>query len=205
MSCGFRNPDPWHPDPVTWGFGTEEFQLVLLRRMADVQPALVERARSGLGFSATEMRTVNADWQRFVRSRTAPRGVARFRAVLGPEESVREQRTGDLSCLLHHWRLPLWPELRFEAVEGPGGAVWQEWLVREPGTAPPPVPPSGDLAPWAYVVTDLEKLFPQVKHLPPDAPSRWASTFGGPDEGAGVRLRRALFVHGLLQEVRQAD
>jgi len=177
---------------------------VLLRRMADFQPGMVDRARSGLGFSVTEMRQVNADWQRFVRSKPAPRGVARNTAVLGPPVAVREQRSGDLTCRLHHWFLPLWPALRFEAVEGPGGGVWQEWLVREPGTSPPAAPPTGDLAPWEYVVTDLEQLFPQVTHLPEDAPSRWVSRFALPAEepGAGpVRYRRARFVHGLLQEV----
>lgn len=190
---------------MTSAFGTDEFQLVLLRRMADFQPGLVERARNGLGFSATAMREVNADWQRFVRSRTAPRGVARYRAVLGPQEAVREQRTGDLVSRLHHWTLPLWPELRFEAVEGPGGAVWQEWLVRAPGAAPPALPVPGDPAPWAYVVGDLERLLPGVRHLPEDAPSRWTSQFTTPDGSGGTRPRRARFVYGLLQDVSDVD
>jgi hypothetical protein len=188
---------------VTQAFSAQEFQLVLLRRMADFQPALVEQARNRLGCSAAEMREVNAAWQRFVRSRTAPRGVARYTAVLGPQVSVREQRTGDLTSRLHHWFLPLWPELRFEAVEGPGGAVWQEWLVRTPGTEPPTPPVTGDPAPWEYVVGDLERLFPGVRHLPEDAPSRWVSRFTLPDRGAGVRHRRARFVYGLLQEVQE--
>jgi hypothetical protein len=182
-------------------FGVEEFQLVLLRRMADFQPVLVERARIGLGYSATDMRQVNAQWQRFVRSKSAPRGVDRHVAVLGPQVSVREQRTGDVTCLLHHWILPLWPGLRFEAVEGPGGGVWQEWLVREPGTSPPGAPSAGDLAPWQYVVGDLERLFPEVRHLPADAPHRWVSQFTTPDGRGGVLGRRARFVYGLLQEV----
>ena len=190
---------------MTGTFGTVEFQLVLLRRMADFQPVLVERARHRLGFSASEMRQVNADWQRFVRSRTAPRGVARCTAVLGPQLSVREQRTGDLSCRLHHWFLPLWPALRFEAVEGPGGAVWQEWLVREPGTSPPALPADGEPAPWEHVVGDLELLFTGVRHLPEDAPSRWVSRFALPEQAGEVRHRRARFVHGLLQEVSPAD
>ncbi|MHA6764439.1 hypothetical protein [Streptacidiphilus sp. PAMC 29251] len=190
---------------MTQAFGVVEFQLVLLRRMADFQPGLVERARSGLGFSAGEMRQVNADWQRFVRSKRAPRGVARWVAVLGPQLSVREQRTGDLTCLLHHWSLPLWPELRFEAVEGPGGGVWQEWLVRAPETHPPAVPASGELAPWQYVVSDLEQLFPDVKHLPEDAANRWVSRFALPDEDGVPHYRKARFVYGLLQEVLAVD
>ncbi len=192
---------------VTQAFGVEEFQLVLLRRMADFQPGLVDRARAGLGVSAGTMRQVNADWQRFVRSRSAPRGVRRYTAVLGPQASVREQRAGDLGCVLHHWSLPLWPELRFEAVEGPGGVVWQEWLVRAPGTRPPAVPASGELAPWTYVVSDLEQLFAEVEHLPADAPNRWVSRFAAPagGEGPGRRRRLARFVYGLLQEVSEVD
>ena len=129
--------------------------------------------------------------------------MTRYRAVLGPQLAVREQRTGDLTCRLHHWSLPLWPELRFEAVEGPDGAVWQEWLVRAQGTKPPAVPGTGELAPWQYVVSDLEQLFTEVRHLPADAPNRWVSQFALPDEGAGVRRRRARFVYGLLQEVSE--
>jgi hypothetical protein len=191
---------------VTQAFiGPDGFQLVLLRRMADFQPALVERARAGLGASATDMRQVNADWQRFIRSRSAPRGVSRFTTVLGPQTDIREQRTGDLACRLHHWILPLWPALRFEAVEGPGGGVWQEWLVRAPETAPPTVPASGELAPWDYVVGDLERLFPEVRHLPEDAPTRWVSRFGVPDGSGGMRYQRAHFVYGLLQDVSDLD
>ncbi|MEZ0089183.1 hypothetical protein [Streptacidiphilus sp. EB129] len=190
---------------MTWAFGVAEFELVLLRRMADFQPGLAERARAGLGFSATDMRQVNADWQRFVRSRTAPRGVARFRAVLGPQTAVLEQRTGDLTSRLHRWFLPLWPDLLFEAVEGPGGGVWQEWLVRAPGTNPPPLPPTGTPAPWQYVVGDLPRLFPNVVHLPEDAPHRWVSRFALPDDSGTMYLHRARFAYGLLQDVSPVD
>lgn len=181
---------------MAWTFGVDEFQLVLLRRMADYRPDLVEQARASLGVSATGMRQVNADWQRFVRSRSAPRGIARYVAVLGPPESVADRRTGDMPCRLHHWTLPLWPALRYEAVEGPGGGVWQEWLVRAPGTDPPSASSAADLDPWTYVVGDLERLFTGVRHLPEDAPSRWVTRFTASDG-----THRARFVWGLLQEV----
>ena len=194
-----------------------EFQLILLRRMADYQPAMVERARSGLGFSITESREANAWWQRFIRSRSAPRGLERYRAVLGPPEATLDQRTGDLVCQLYHWTLPLWPQLRFEIVAGPGGQVWQEWLVRAPGTEPP-APNSNTstnadtntntdqaVEPWQYVVGDLERMYTRVRHLPEDAPTRWVSEYGYESgDGHGTVLwRRARFVYGLLQEVSE--
>ena len=186
-------------------FGAEGFQLVLLRRMADFQPVLVERARAGMGYTATEMREVNAGWQRFIRSKSSPRGVKRYTTVLGEQAAIREQRTGDLTCRLHHWALPLWPELLFEAVEGPGGGVWQEWLVRSPDSTPPEVSASGELDVWKYVVGDLERMFAEVRHLPEDAPNRWASQFAATGADGVVRRQRATFTYGLLQETADVD
>jgi hypothetical protein len=51
------------------------------------------------------------------------------------------------------------------------------------------------------VVGDLQLLFPQVRHLPQDAPSRWTSQFTRLDETGTAHTHRARFVHGLLQEV----
>jgi hypothetical protein len=180
-----------------------EFQLVLLRRMADYQPGLVEHARQGLGFTVSEMRDANAWWQRYVRSQKSPRGPERFRAVLGPAHEERDLRTGDLVSRLYHWTLPLWPELRFEIVVGPGGQVWQEWLVRAPDTEPPAPPADQALEPWQYVVGDLERMYTRVRHLPEDAPTRWQSEYGYDDGHGSIARRRARFCYGLLQEVSE--
>lgn len=177
------------------GFGEVEFQAVLLRRMQDFRPELVDRARGELGLSAATMRQVNADWQRLLRSRRAPDTLARTVAVLGPAASVRPLRVGELTCTLHRWPLPLWPELRWEVVQADGGGVLQEWLVRPEGARPPALAPGGVLTPWQYVVGDLGRVVRDVRTLPSDAPSRWACAFTAPD-GAP---RRAVFVHGLLQ------
>ncbi|MFD0541120.1 hypothetical protein ACFQY7_52120 [Actinomadura luteofluorescens] len=75
------------------GFARREFQLVLLRRMADYQPGLVEDAMRSLGASRTEMREVNARWQRILRSRTFPRGRRRFETVLGPPAGAGSTRS----------------------------------------------------------------------------------------------------------------
>jgi hypothetical protein len=179
--------------------GPERFQLVLLRRMADFRPELVERARDALGVSATDMREVNAHWQRFVRSRTSPRGAGRYTAVLGRPESVDERVHGAITLRLHRWPLPLWPGLRFEVVEGPGATVLEQWLVHAPDASPPTAARGADLTAWGFVVTDLERLFTGVRHLPPDAPTRWTSEFTAPDG-----RWRARFVYGLLQATEAA-
>lgn len=79
------------------GFARREFQLVLLRRMADYQPDLVTEAARSLDASRTEMREVNARWQRMVRSRSFPNARARLAAVLGPPIEP-------LACHVHHPR-----------------------------------------------------------------------------------------------------
>ena len=112
--------------------GPRAFQLVLLRRMADFQPGLAEQARARLGASAAEQREANRQWQAMVRSPRSRGSLARYRSVLGPPESESVRTVGDLECTALRWLLPLWPDLRFEVLAGPGGAVWNEWLVRAP-------------------------------------------------------------------------
>ncbi|MFD0688189.1 hypothetical protein [Actinomadura fibrosa] len=179
------------------GFARREFQLVLLRRMADYQPVLVEGAMRELGASRTEMREVNARWQRILRSRTFPRGLRRYEAVLGPA-AVEERRVGDVVCEVAWWPpLPLWPGLRFEVVLAPDGSVAHEWLVRDAGVPVPRLETVDDLVPWSCVVGDLEARFGPVVHQDGDAPSRWHVTFTAPDGASYV----AHFVWGLLHEV----
>ncbi|GAA0581474.1 hypothetical protein [Actinomadura livida] len=178
------------------GFARREFQLVLLRRMADYQPGLVEDAVRGLGASRTEMREANARWQRILRSRTFPRGLRRYEAVLGPA-AVRELRIGDVSCDVARWPpLTLWPGLAFEIVLAPDGSVVREWLVRDDGVPVPRMETVDDLVPWSCVVGDVSERFEAVTHQDGDAPSRWHATLTTPD-GTYV----AHFVWGLLQVV----
>ncbi|MYZ40380.1 hypothetical protein GT002_36095, partial [Streptomyces sp. SID4917] len=58
-------------------FGPLEFQLVLLRRMADHQPELVDDARRELGVSLAEMREANRRWQAMVRAPRARGALSR--------------------------------------------------------------------------------------------------------------------------------
>ncbi|MBC3839194.1 hypothetical protein GXW82_00250 [Streptacidiphilus sp. 4-A2] len=190
------------------GFGTTEFQLMLLRRMADYCPELVEQAVRALGSSRAEMREANKRWQAMVRSPRFPGGARRYTEVLGPPEAVLQRRFGDLACAARQWPLPLWPQLRFEVLAGPGdGAdrVWNEWLVRAPGTPPPVLRTSADLTPWSCVVSDVGAAFPPAVPREGSAPTRWQLDFTAPDESGVARACTADFTWGLLQEVRRGD
>ncbi|CNG16227.1 Uncharacterised protein [Mycobacterium tuberculosis] len=180
------------------GFARREFQLVLLRRMADYQPGLVEDARRALGASRTEMRDACARWQRVLRSRTFPRGRRRYEAALGPPAGAADRRIGDVVCATAWWGpLPLWPGLRFEIMMAPDGSVMQEWLVRDDGVPVPELAGVDDLVPWSCTVGDVDARFGAVAHQDGDAPSRWHATITMPDGETYV----AHFVWGLLQTV----
>ncbi|MGI8329261.1 hypothetical protein ACRYCC_04805 [Actinomadura scrupuli] len=189
------------------GFGRREFQLVLLRRMADYQPDLVASALRSLDASHTESRQVNARWQRILRSARFPRDERRLRWVLGPPEGAADRRWGDVVCRAAWWSLPLWPDLRFEALLGPDGSILHEWLVR-PEAAPAPWPGHvSELTPWEYVVGDVAARFAPAGHRADNVPSRWQVTFSAPggdgDGGDGARPYVAHFVWGLLQAVEE--
>ncbi|WP_369388990.1 hypothetical protein AB5J72_16375 [Streptomyces sp. CG1] len=176
-----------------------DFQLVLLRRMADHNPDLVEGARRTLGASIADMREANKRWQAMVRSPRSRSAAARYRSVLGEPESVVPRRLGDVGCEARRWALPLWPDLRFEVLVGPDGAVWNEWLVRAPGVPAPRLETLDDLAPWSCTVDEAARAFAPARPLEGTAPTRWglAFTAPGPD---GVRHEVvAEFTWGLLQ------
>ncbi|MFJ2414289.1 hypothetical protein [Streptomyces brevispora] len=161
-------------------FGPREFQLVLLRRMADHQPGLVEDARHELSATLAEMREANRRWQAMVR---APRGrgsLRRYRSVLGEPESSLRRTVGDLECDALLWPVPLWPDLRFEVMAGPGGAVWNEWLVRAPGATAPALHTAGDLRPWSCTVDEVARAFAPARPMEGSAPTRWALAITAP-------------------------
>jgi hypothetical protein len=192
---------PLQPPPR---FAAREFQLVLLRRMADYQPQLVERARGELDATVTEMREVNAHWQRMLRSRSYRGGIATLRGLLGAPADERERKIGDLDCRVAHWRLPLWPGLLYEALALPGGQVLSEMLVRDPATPPPRLERLGDLAPWSCVIGDVERAFAPVRHREGSAPSRWTTLLTAPGEDGEPVEAVAEFCWGLLQLVTVA-
>ncbi|MFF7444606.1 MULTISPECIES: hypothetical protein [unclassified Streptomyces] len=187
--------------PPASPFTPRDFQLVLLRRMADHNPDLVEDARRALGASLAEMREANKRWQAMLRSPRARGAAARHRSVLGTPESVLARRVGDLDCEAWLWTLPLWPELRFEVLLAPDGGVWNEWLVRAPGTPGPELRTLDDLTPWSCTVDEVARAFAPARPLEGTAPTRWGLAFTAPDGGGVRRECAAEFTWGLLQRV----
>ncbi|MBT2391763.1 hypothetical protein J7E87_20580 [Streptomyces sp. ISL-1] len=178
-------------------FGPRDFQLVLLRRMADHQPGPVEDARHELGASLAEMREANRRWQAMVRSPRSRGALARYRSALGEPEQVVRRRIGDLECDALLWPVPLWPDLRFEVLAADGGAVWNEWLVRAPGAAAPELRTADDLVPWSCTVDEVARAFPPATPMEGSAPTRWQLRFTLPDG----EQRVAEFCWGLLQRL----
>ncbi|MGA5821667.1 hypothetical protein ACPC54_27830 [Kitasatospora sp. NPDC094028] len=190
------------------GFGVTEFQLVLLRRMADYRPELVEEAVRRLGVTRAGMREANRRWQAMVRSPRFPRGAGRYAVVLGAAEASVPRRIGDLECVARRWALPLWPGLRFEVLLGPAGIgapVLNEWLVRAEGVSAPGLRTVVDLVPWGCVVGDVGAAFPGAVPREGSAPTRFRLDFAAPDADGRVRSWTADFTWGLLQEVRAAE
>jgi hypothetical protein len=183
-------------------FGRVDFQLMLLRRMADYQPGLVEDKLRDLGFSGSDVREAHRRWQQLIRSRRFPGGAARYRIVLGRPVRAFATEWGDLTCETTQWELPLWPGLWFETIAVPGGAVLHEWLVRAADAAAPRIRSVADLRPWTCVVGEVESRFGPGRHTQDDAPTRWLMKFTARDGGA-ERPYLARFTWGLLQAVER--
>jgi hypothetical protein len=176
-----------------------DFQLVLLRRMADHNPDLVEEARRELGVSIADMREANKRWQAMLHSPRSRAAAARYRSILGAPESTVPRRIGDLDCEALLWPVPLWPDLRFEVLLAPNGAAWNEWLVRAPAAEAPPLRTLADLTPWSCTVDEAARAFAPARPLQGTAPTRWGLAFTAPD-AEGVRHEVvAEFTWGLLQ------
>ncbi|PNE35691.1 hypothetical protein AF335_02275 [Streptomyces eurocidicus] len=195
------------PDPLSGSTpvsGPLWFQLVLLRRMADHHPELVEDALRELGVDRTTMREANRRWQAMVRSPKSRGAGTRYRSVLGPPGTTGERRIGDLTFDVATWRMPLWPALRFEVLSAPGGAVWNEWLVRAPGAPAPTLRTVEDLRPWSCTVDEVARAFAPARPMEGTAPSRWGLGFSAVDAGGVRGAYVAEFTWGLLQRVRCA-
>lgn len=100
---------------------------------------------------------------------------------------------------------PLWPGLRFEILLAPDSTVWNEWLIRAPGTEGPELRTLDDLTPWSCTVDEAARAFAPARPLQGTAPTRWGLAFTAPD-ARGVRWECAAeFTWGLLQRVAVND
>ncbi|MEU3782516.1 hypothetical protein [Streptomyces sp900129855] len=176
-----------------------DFQLVLLRRMADHNQDLVENARHGLGVSLSQMREANKRWQAMAHSPHARGALSRYRAALGEPESRAPRRVGDADCEVWVWPVSLWPDLRFELLLAPNGSVWNEWLVRAPGAEPPPLNTLDDLTSWSCTVDEVAAAFAPARPLEGTAPTRCGLAFRAPDALGTPHEVVAEFTWGLLQ------
>ncbi|MER6089448.1 hypothetical protein [Streptomyces bluensis] len=178
-----------------------DFQLVLLRRMADHNPDLVAEARRELGVSITDMREANKRWQAMLRTPRPRAAASRYRSILGEPESVISRKIGDLECEALRWPVLLWPDLRFEVMVAPNGTVWNEWLVRAPAATAPELHTLADLTPWSCTVDEAARAFAPARPLEGTAPTRFGLTFTAPDADGVRRECVAEFTWGLLQRV----
>ncbi|MEV5975849.1 hypothetical protein [Streptomyces sp. NPDC052114] len=186
-------------------FTALDFQLVLLRRMADHNADLVEDARRELGVSIAEMREANRRWQAMTRAPGSRGAASRYRSVLGVPEAAVRRPVGDLECEALLWPVPLWPDLRFEVLLAPNGAVWNEWLVRAPGAPGPELRTLDDLTPWSCTVDEAARAFAPARPMEGTAPTRWGLAFTAPDAAGRGRRCVAEFTWGLLQRVAVPD
>ncbi|MDK1475245.1 hypothetical protein QNO07_17780 [Streptomyces sp. 549] len=178
-----------------------DFQLVLLRRMADFQPDLVASSLRRLGTDRARMREANRRWQAWARSAHGGSALRRYRSVLGPPLERTARRVGDLECEALTWPVPLWPDLRFEVMTTADGGVWNAWLVRAPGAPGPLLRTVADLEPWSCTVDEVARAFAPARPMQGSAPTRWQLAFSAPDTGGERRPVVAEFTWGLLQRL----
>ncbi|UNO42223.1 hypothetical protein [Streptomyces sp. MST-110588] len=181
--------------------GPVAFQLVLLRRMADHQPGLVQDALRRLNVSRADMREANRRWQAWAHSPRSRGPLARYRSLLGTPEATGTRRVGDLTCRALTWPVPLWPDLRFEVWSTEQGAVWNEALVRAAGAPGPALRTTADLTPWSCTIDEAARAFAPARPLEGTAPTRWRLAFTAPGPDGAPRDVVAEFTWGLLQRV----
>ncbi|MFJ6750499.1 MULTISPECIES: hypothetical protein [unclassified Streptomyces] len=179
--------------------GPVAFQLVLLRRMADHHPGLVEDALRELGVSRAQMREANRRWQARMHAPRARGGLQPYRGLLGAPEAVTPKRLGDLTCEALTWPLPLWPELRFEVLTADRGAVWNAWLVRAPGATAPALHTTADLTPWSCTVDEAARAYAPARPMEGSAPTRWRLACTAPDPDGAPHDIVLEFTWGLFQ------
>ncbi|CAM5553767.1 putative protein OS=Streptomyces glaucescens OX=1907 GN=SGLAU_11190 PE=4 SV=1 [Streptomyces glaucescens] len=174
-----------------------DFQLVLLRRMADHNPGLVADARRALGVSLADMREANKRWQAMVRSPRGRAAAGRYRSVLGTPESRAPRRIGDLECEAWQWPVPPLAGPALRSTGRPGRRGLERVAGTRPGRARPILRTLADLTPWSCTIDEAAHAFAPARPLQGTAPTRWGLVLTGPDGEEAV----AEFTWGLFQRV----
>ena len=177
-----------------YGFGRREFQLMLLRRMADFQPELVADAVAEMVATPAEQRAAHHRWQQLLHSPRFDQGVVGLRAALGAPELDRTHDTGVARVREQRWRMPhLWGgDLCWCSLSAESGQILNAELVRDPPSPATPGQTSPLPEPWSLVVADIA---PYVRHTRDD-PMTSRTILWVPRDDGTLTLT---FVWGLLQ------
>jgi len=188
----------------TGAFTGTEVQLVLLRRMADLQGPLVEDALRRLGSSRAELREANRRWNAATFGRPGPARHSRFARALGAPALDHEPAPGHDTAYRSAWPLPLWPGLWLQVLVDAADVVWHTGLVRAVGATTPVLRTAADARPWSCVLAECVAAFDDVTFHDVDLTGHEAitCTAAGPDGVLGRWLMRSVW--GLLQRVEPA-
>src|SRR4051794_7842195 len=169
---------------------------MLLRRMADFHPELVDQALEQLGSNRAAQRAAHRRWQELMHSQRYPTDIRRFEIALGGADDVHTVTFGDVVCHAHRWQLPvLWPDLQWEVLTDGAGTPIHEWLVRAAGEAHVPADVMM-IEPWSCVVGDVIAAHPDARFADLRVASRWGLLIDRDGD------RMATFVWGLFQQIR---
>jgi hypothetical protein len=181
------------------GFDGLEIQLVLLRRMADLQAPLVDRALRELGCDHTDLRAANQRWNAAAFGRPGAMRLARFRGLGAPSVDRAPLPRAGLarSC----WPLPLWPPYWLQVLSDRTDVVQHVSLTRADGEPRPRLGRPGLVMPWSATLAECAASFPDVGFNDPGPTGHESLTCADP--GTGDRyLVRAIW--GLVQRVDRA-
>ena len=175
-------------------FGPRDFQLVLLRRMADHQPGLVEDARHHWAPRSPRCARPTAAGRRWsARPAAAARWPATARCSASPSRSYAAG-SAIWSATRCCGRVPLWPDLRFEVLAAPAGRCGTSGWSARPGRRAPSLPTAEDLQPWSCTVDEVGEGLPARTAdggLGPDAVAAGADASGRGAVRGGVHLGTA--------------
>jgi hypothetical protein len=192
--------------PAAPGAFTElEIQLVLLRRMADLQAPLVERALRTLGSSRTEMRAAIRRWNAAGFGRPGPLRHSRFARALGRPAVDHGPALEHAGLFRSCWPLTLWRGLWLQVVVDEHDVVWHHGLVRAAGAERPVLRRIADAEPWTCVLAECIAAFDDVTTHDVGLTGHEAITCTAPgDDGAHGRwLVRSVW--GLVQTTAPSE